>query len=1033
MAERSRRRGCAWTVLMLMLGLLLGQASASEVGPFLRIETGVHEGLIYDVAILSEGAGFVTVSADKTARVWTADKLSPVGVIRPPVGPGDVGALYAVAASDKAIAVGGRIPDGKPDSFAVALYLRSDLSSYGLIGNFPAPVTALRFSRSGRRLAVGMHGGGLRVFDLAEGKIVFRDLLPPGSITGLDFDAADRLAVATTEGIVKLYDPDFRALKVPAPPKSAAPWVIAFSPDGNQLAIGDAKQPSVHILDTRKMQFDADLRGAPLSAGALGVVAYSLDGKSLFAAGNYIDKDGQVYIRRFILGPRPAAADIKASHQLVTGVVPLSDGLIATTGDPAILRIGPGGDTAVAVRPSHIDFRGSVSDALKVSQDGTVIEVRSADGRRVRFDAAVHAILDAEDRTVVRPAFAASAGLGVTGWTNSHTPQVNGRTLILEQGETARSVSVQANGLGAAIGTDFYLRMVSRTGEIWRIAAEAPVWAVNTSTDNRLVVAGMGDGTVRWYDAASGKELLSLLLQPATERFVVWTTQGFFDHDHRSDTHPDGRGLVGYRINTPSGRDSQFVEIGQLYPFFFRPDLVGLALRNTESGNKVLTEQAARFGGVGMVMAGGMPPHATVLEACVPSLAGCTAPQKQELRQRGSTDRALVLTDAAEVRLRYQLRDEKGTPGVAIIKRNEAVIANDVTVVATEPNARTEEATVPLVTGVNRIQIVPVSANGAIEASEADSTVLTVRRTVPPLPPGAKEPVKSVMHVLAVGVGTLAQPDLKFVLPSLPNARADASEVAELFRQPSPDLFYRSEVSTLIDSQATRASILSALRAIAAKAAPDDIVVLFLAGHGESVNEQYYFVAYDLGGGDATAVANWVRPPVGSDRLAAKKALFEASGLSQQDLLSAIHATPAQRFALILDTCFSAYAAVDFDAIARRNLNETVTNRLGHSIGRFVLSSAKRKALDAGDGDMEEQGLFTGFLLKAFQGEADFEHVGMVDVSSLSKYIKRNVKARSMDMAVKENNMELVQEPFSYFAGNDDFALHSTVNKKLRN
>ena len=34
------------------------------------------------------------------------------------------------------------------------------------------------------------------------------------------------------------------------------------------------------------------------------------------------------------------------------------------------------------------------------------------------------------------------------------------------------------------------------------------------------------------YNTADGRELIALFIDPATERFVFWTPDGYFDHDH---------------------------------------------------------------------------------------------------------------------------------------------------------------------------------------------------------------------------------------------------------------------------------------------------------------------------------------------------------------------------------------------------------------------------------------------------------------------------------------------------------------------
>src|ERR1051326_6265410 len=74
-------------------------ASAADPVPFLVLETGVPGAAINAMTPLADGAGIVTVSDDKTARIWRPDGSESVAELMPPIGAGDEGALYAVAAS----------------------------------------------------------------------------------------------------------------------------------------------------------------------------------------------------------------------------------------------------------------------------------------------------------------------------------------------------------------------------------------------------------------------------------------------------------------------------------------------------------------------------------------------------------------------------------------------------------------------------------------------------------------------------------------------------------------------------------------------------------------------------------------------------------------------------------------------------------------------------------------------------------------------------------------------------------------------
>ena len=61
-------------------------AMAADQGPFLVLDTGVHEAAINAMARLADG-DIVTASDDKTARIWHPDGSDALGVLYPPIGP----------------------------------------------------------------------------------------------------------------------------------------------------------------------------------------------------------------------------------------------------------------------------------------------------------------------------------------------------------------------------------------------------------------------------------------------------------------------------------------------------------------------------------------------------------------------------------------------------------------------------------------------------------------------------------------------------------------------------------------------------------------------------------------------------------------------------------------------------------------------------------------------------------------------------------------------------------------------------------
>src|SRR3954470_5589302 len=100
--------GC-WEGYVLLVVFLAGLACAGLTTalaaegppdePILRLETGMHTALIRRIGVDAAGRMLLTVSDDKTARLWSLQDGRLLKVLRPPVGTGNEGKLYAGALS----------------------------------------------------------------------------------------------------------------------------------------------------------------------------------------------------------------------------------------------------------------------------------------------------------------------------------------------------------------------------------------------------------------------------------------------------------------------------------------------------------------------------------------------------------------------------------------------------------------------------------------------------------------------------------------------------------------------------------------------------------------------------------------------------------------------------------------------------------------------------------------------------------------------------------------------------------------------
>ena len=561
-------------ILAALAALPLGREAAAQsfgdtARPLLRIETAMHGGAINRLALA--GDSLVTVSDDKTMRRWSLGDGQASGLWRVPVGGGDTGALYALAVGGQTAVAGGRTGD---NNFSLFVFDLGSGRQLGTVGPFPDPITALAFDAGGTRLAVGFqHLGGLKVIDLKTHSIVASDKAYRGTVNWLAFAADGRLASSAEDGMIRLYAGDFdQPAATQAMGAGDVPWAVAFSKDGQSLAVGSAVQPHVRLFHTDKLQPEWVLSGAPGAQGALSVVGWSADGR-LVAAGEYKNGPTHNLLRFWPLGGSEGR-DVEVAPDTVTDLAFIGDGsLVYVTAQSSFGRISADG-LPIWVRDSEqCDFRDIWQNAFFVSKDGSIVEFPCRQGGQDRFRVDLTEIslrINQPPRDDLKPPTTAAVGLVLDGWRNGAQPKINGRALSLDPHEHAHSVAVLPAQAAAVFATDYYLRLEKPAAEGWRRVLPAPAWAVDVTPNGRYVVAALGDGTIRWYAAADGTEIIDLFVDARDRRWAVWVPEGFFD----ASQNPDGGSLIGFQLNNGPAKPPDFEPAARLEAAFHRRELV---------------------------------------------------------------------------------------------------------------------------------------------------------------------------------------------------------------------------------------------------------------------------------------------------------------------------------------------------------------------------------------------------------------------------------------------------------------------------
>jgi WD40 repeat protein len=484
------------------------------------------------------------------------------------------------------------------------------------------------------------------------------------------------------------------------------------------------------------------------------------------------------------------------------------------------------------------------------------------------------------------------------------------------------------------------LRRLPATGE-----------AVFSPDGTRLAVTprafdhGDSVGTTLW-DVTSGAMIARILGDGAGAYFVI-------DAD-------------GFYISQGSNRQISFRDNEHVYPAeefdlqFNRPDIVLKKLGTTDPDRIRLYETV----------------HSRRLERL-----GLT---EASLNNTSSLPHLKIVSrkiEGSNIEMELEATDPSAKLGKLIVTDN-GVLAYSTVIPGNDGAKWSGRAEFSLSPGVNRIEV-----------SVADSNGIESRRS--PLEAyGPENEQKPALYVLAVGVSHYLRKgyDLTF-------ADKDAKDLNDALQKQLPH-YRQIHAVVLTDENATRKTILDAGTKLQ-NAAREDVVVIFLAGHGTvSPDFQFYFEQYD------TDFENPSR-----------------SALSWNDLDAVLSSIPSRHKLLLIDTCHageldSVAAPVPTvaapKAVVRRGARDPNFQSTGQQDLAVELLLEDFEDLRRGSGasvigasagseysyesDVWKNGAFTFAILEGLKsGKADLNGDGKISVEELKQYTSARVTALTND------------------------------------
>ncbi len=445
------------------------------------------------------------------------------------------------------------------------------------------------------------------------------------------------------------------------------------------------------------------------------------------------------------------------------------------------------------------------------------------------------------------------------------------------------------------------------------------VKAVVFSPDGHSLISASKDGSVRIWDAQTAEERAALVSLSDEGGWLVAAPDGLFDGMADAMQHLGWRSANG---NTTSPLDAFFTD-------FYHPGLLAEIMGGSHPKAQVDIATALQVPGLRMMLAeklAHLEDHAGQLVVCFEQKPG-----------------AVVNVGPADQRVFFPPVNGYG-PG-------------------TTPSCKFEKQ-LPT-TGKSSAELKKQLQNWRPE-------VITT-----PWDGKRSHTAHSTLHVLAIGVSDYPSASGFDRLPyAVPSAKAIEGFFHE--QQASAKKPYAAVRvwDGLYDSEATRAKTRQRLMEMAKEVAEDDVVLLYMAGHGKvSVGEEmFYFVPVD--GRDAD---------------------LRETGVSTAIIAEAIRNLPARRIVLILDACQSGGAIEALSKIGavkaqgeQRSAQQQIKEP-GHDPGVGVHLIAAALPLSYAVGLRDGESVLAETLLKAMQQRGS----GPVTVGQLSTFIRAQLPSRS--------------------------------------
>ena len=1016
----------AYLCFLFLLCILESSAQA----PRIVVNPLGHSAKIHNLIFTPDGHRIVSVSEDKTIRIWQAETGEMLKKFESQIGEGPEGMFYSSALSPdgKLLAVAGYKVESETENYIIIIDLEKGTQVSTAIGHSDI-ITTLSFSGNGKYLASGGADNTVKIWKV---------------------ESTPRLTVIAN-------------ISIPSPVSC-----IAFNKITQDLAVahesGDILLYGLATLDKGVTKFTP--RVLKQHKGTVVKIAYSLDG-TYMASSSFENElilwkaDGSI-VKEFENLENPInAIAFSSDSKIMVGLDVIGKG--TSWGIPGGNKFADysGHDNTVfsaAFAPSHkgnyvVASAGGINNEIILWNPINGLAVRKIKGKgNALLDLAFGSGMDLfiaqelsndkkplyktsfnfESLTLNRNPTAPTAtmkevskGISRTGQNTLDLPK--GKKIQTDENQDGRILDYHglADG-GVIVASDFSLKMFDKNGYLSKefIGHYGAVHSVTVSADGRYLASGGEDQTIMvWKLSESGYApslrqtfegdewslffnslpVDSLTKEPTKKAWLdviaflkssgnkayksiedVYKTLGeqvipfatlFVTEDQEwicwtprgyFSCSSDGGQYFGWHVNKGINQLADFYSAEQYFELLYRPTEVGNSFKQGKRVEDILRESGERIFDLSKL-------HR-------PSVGFFDITATTKATDLLRYDQGKYFTQARTIPITVDIYDGGGGVKEVNIYQNDKLIISDKDVkTSREGEKRSKTYALEMANETNKFKVKVMNFQ-KIE-SRSDELVIEYEGEVI---------ATSTLHVLAVGINKYQN-----AAYNLNYAQPDAYSFVEKLNEKSKIIFKDVNRVEIYDEEATKENIAKGFKAMIARAKPEDVFMFYYAGHGtldEANNDEYYLVPTDI------------------TKLYGDPAQLHARGISATDIRGFLTQIKSQKQIVLMDACHSGGAVKSLSTRAVAS-DEKAMVQLARSSGVVMIASSGTKQL-ATEFEALKHGVFTYALLEALDGKAD-NGDRKITVNELKQYMEERVPELTKQYGGQ------AQYPTGYITGND--------------